>query len=41
MEILDLDRSIRSHTSERFALVRAVQPVQVFKLPFELAFGGL
>jgi len=34
-EILELDRWIRSHTSERFGPVRAVQPVQVFELAFE------
>ncbi|MCP9912947.1 ATP-dependent DNA ligase [Cyanobium sp. BA20m-14] len=34
-EITALDRWIRSHTSERFGPVRAVQPVQVFELAFE------
>jgi DNA ligase-1 len=34
-EILELDRWIRSHTSERFGPVRAVQPLQVFELAFE------
>jgi DNA ligase 1 len=36
-EITALDRWIRSHTTERFGPVRAVQPLQVF----ELAFVGL
>ncbi|MFO7628858.1 MAG: ATP-dependent DNA ligase [Prochlorococcaceae cyanobacterium] len=34
-EITTLDRWIRSHTSERFGPVRAVQPLQVFELAFE------
>ncbi len=34
-EITALDRWIRSHTTERFGPVRAVQPVQVFELAFE------
>ena len=34
-EILELDRWIRSHTTERFGPVRAVEPVQVFELAFE------
>ena len=34
-EILELDRWIRSHTTERFGPVRAVQPLQVFELTFE------
>jgi DNA ligase-1 len=34
-EIKALDRWIRSHTSERFGPVRAVQPLQVFELAFE------
>lgn len=34
-EILELDRWIRSHTTERFGPVRAVQPLQVFELAFE------
>jgi DNA ligase-1 len=34
-EISELDRWIRSHTSERFGPVRAVQPLQVFELAFE------
>ena len=34
-EILTLDRWIRSHTTERFGPVRAVQPLQVFELAFE------
>ncbi|MEX1315916.1 MAG: ATP-dependent DNA ligase [Synechococcaceae cyanobacterium] len=34
-EIEALDRWIRSHTSERFGPVRAVQPLQVFELAFE------
>ena len=34
-EIRDLDRWIRSHTTERFGPVRAVQPLQVFELAFE------
>ena len=34
-EITALDRWIRSHTSERFGPVRAVQPLQVFELAFE------
>jgi len=34
-EILELDRWIRSHTSERFGPVRAVEPLQVFELAFE------
>ncbi|MFO1467528.1 MAG: ATP-dependent DNA ligase [Steroidobacteraceae bacterium] len=34
-EILDLDRWIRQHTTERFGPVRAVEPVQVFELAFE------
>ncbi|MCP9777535.1 MULTISPECIES: ATP-dependent DNA ligase [unclassified Cyanobium] len=34
-EITELDRWIRSHTTERFGPVRAVQPLQVFELAFE------
>ncbi len=34
-EITRLDRWIRSHTTERFGPVRAVQPEQVFELAFE------
>jgi DNA ligase-1 len=34
-EIRELDRWIRSHTSERFGPVRAVEPRQVFELAFE------
>ncbi|MCP9804520.1 ATP-dependent DNA ligase [Cyanobium sp. T1G-Tous] len=34
-EITELDRWIRSHTTERFGPVRAVQPLQVFELTFE------
>ncbi|MEB3351663.1 MAG: ATP-dependent DNA ligase [Cyanobacteriota bacterium] len=34
-EITALDRWIRSHTTERFGPVRAVQPQQVFELAFE------
>ena len=34
-EITALDRWIRSHTSERFGPVRAVEPLQVFELAFE------
>jgi DNA ligase 1 len=34
-EISDLDRWIRSHTTERFGPVRAVEPLQVFELAFE------
>ncbi|MCP9927502.1 ATP-dependent DNA ligase [Cyanobium sp. CH-040] len=34
-EIDELDRWIRSHTTERFGPVRAVQPLQVFELAFE------
>jgi DNA ligase-1 len=34
-EIRDLDRWIRSHTTERYGPVRAVQPLQVFELAFE------
>ncbi|WP_254978315.1 ATP-dependent DNA ligase [Cyanobium sp. ATX 6A2] len=34
-EIGALDRWIRSHTTERFGPVRAVQPLQVFELAFE------
>lgn len=34
-EILDLDRWIRRHTTERFGPVRAVEPLQVFELAFE------
>jgi DNA ligase-1 len=34
-EITELDRWIRSHTTERFGPVRAVEPVQVFELAFE------
>ncbi len=34
-EIAELDRWIRSHTTERFGPVRAVQPLQVFELAFE------
>ena len=34
-EIKALDRWIRSHTTERFGPVRAVQPLQVFELAFE------
>jgi DNA ligase-1 len=36
-EIAELDRWIRSHTTERFGPVRAVEP----QLVFELAFEGL
>ena len=34
-EITALDRWIRSHTTERFGPVRAVEPLQVFELAFE------
>ena len=34
-EILDLDRWIRRHTTERFGPVRAVEPLLVFELAFE------
>ncbi|QCH13895.1 ATP-dependent DNA ligase [Synechococcus sp. CB0101] len=34
-EIKELDRWIRSHTTERFGPVRAVEPLQVFELAFE------
>ena len=34
-KLLELDRWIRSHTTERFGPVRAVQPLQVFELTFE------
>jgi DNA ligase 1 len=34
-EILELDKWIRAHTTERFGPVRAVQPGQVFELGFE------
>lgn len=34
-EITNLDRWIRSHTTERFGPVRVVEPVQVFELAFE------
>lgn len=34
-EILELDRWIRSHTTDRFGPVRAVEPLQVFELGFE------
>ncbi len=34
-EIKALDRWIRSHTTERFGPVRAVEPLQVFELAFE------
>ncbi|MEE7561513.1 ATP-dependent DNA ligase, partial [Xanthomonas sp. Kuri4-2] len=34
-EILQLDRWIRAHTTERFGPVRAVTPHQVFELGFE------
>jgi len=34
-EITALDRWIRSHTTERFGPVQAVQPLQVFELAFE------
>ena len=34
-EILQLDRWIRAHTTERFGPVRAVEPVQLFELGFE------
>ncbi|MFM9111250.1 MAG: ATP-dependent DNA ligase, partial [Prochlorococcaceae cyanobacterium] len=34
-EIHELDRWIRSHTTERFGPVRAVEPLQVFELAFE------
>ncbi len=34
-EIAALDRWIRSHTTERFGPVRAVEPMQVFELAFE------
>ena len=33
--ITELDRWIRSHTTERFGPVRAVEPLQVFELAFE------
>lgn len=35
-EILELDRWIRAHTTERYGPVRAVQPLQVFELGFEV-----
>jgi DNA ligase-1 len=35
VEIKELDRWIRSHTTERFGPVRAVEPLQVFELAFE------
>lgn len=35
VDIGRLDRWIRAHTTERFGLVRAVQPLQVFELAFE------
>ena len=34
-EILELDRWIRAHTTERFGPVRAVEPFHVFELGFE------
>jgi DNA ligase-1 len=34
-EITAIDRWIRSHTTERFGPVRAVEPLQVFELAFE------
>ena len=34
-EIRELDRWIRSHTTDRFGPVRAVEPLQVFELAFE------
>lgn len=34
-EILELDRWIRQHTTERFGPVRQVEPLQVFELAFE------
>ncbi len=34
-EIIELDRWIRRHTTERFGPVRAVEPLQVFELAFE------
>lgn len=34
-EIVELDRWIRAHTTERYGPVRAVQPLQVFELGFE------
>lgn len=34
-EIAELDRWVRSHTTERFGPVRAVRPLQVFELAFE------
>jgi len=34
-EILELDRWIRAHTTERFGPVRAVEPLHVFELGFE------
>lgn len=34
-EIVQLDRWIRAHTTERFGPVRAVEPLQVFELGFE------
>ncbi len=34
-EIVELDRWIRRHTTERFGPVRAVEPLQVFELAFE------
>jgi len=34
-QILELDRWIRAHTTERFGPVRAVTPAQVFELGFE------
>jgi DNA ligase-1 len=35
VEIVELDRWIRRHTTERFGPVRAVEPLQVFTLCFE------
>lgn len=35
VEIVELDRWIRAHTTERFGPVRAVTPVHVFELGFE------
>ncbi|CAK6691284.1 ATP-dependent DNA ligase [Synechococcus sp. CBW1107] len=35
VEITELDRWIRRHTTERFGPVRAVEPMQVFELAFE------
>ena len=34
-EIVELDRWIRRHTTERFGPVRAVEALQVFELAFE------